>query len=163
MSANTLRTTFLRTIGGLDDPRRGDERSKQVWSEAGAVAQQAQFYAALILGALMAWMGDRHLLYWSIPVMWIAALGNVFTSLYLGRAGATIIPAGRRLATPRGLLTVLLIAFWAAGAALTIGGANTGFDFVWRFIAALAVVIIGSVLLAYRRARRDANSGNDLD
>ena len=163
MSANTSRTTFLRMIGGLDNPRRGDERSRQLWSEAGAVAQQAQFYAALILGAIMAWMGDRHLLYWSIPVMWIAALGNVFTSLYLSRAGATNIPAGRRLATPRGLLMVLLIALWAVGATLTIGGADTGIEFAWRFITALAVVIVGSILLAYRHARRDAKSSSELD
>jgi hypothetical protein len=106
MPANRSRTAFLRTIGGLDDPRRGDERSNRVWADARAVAQQAQFYAALLVAAVMAWFLAKPDVYWTIPVIWIAALGNVVTSAYLAGRGAAIIPAWRRLVSPRGLPAV---------------------------------------------------------
>jgi hypothetical protein len=163
MPARAARTVFLRTIGGLDDPRRGDERSNRVWSEAGAVAQQAQFYAAILVGAIMAWVGGRHVAFWSIPVIWIAALGNVVTSSYLAGRGAAVIPAWRRLASPRGLLLLALLAVWAAGFARAIGGASAGTGLAVRFIVVLALILIGSAVLTYRRSRRVEKPEDDRD
>jgi hypothetical protein len=41
--------SLLRSVGGLDNPIWGDERSRAVRQEAAAVAQQVQFVAALIV------------------------------------------------------------------------------------------------------------------
>jgi hypothetical protein len=59
MSLTRPRTSLLRTIGNLDDPLRGDERSRTIWCEGAAVAQQVQFIAAIVVGTVMAWAGGR--------------------------------------------------------------------------------------------------------
>jgi hypothetical protein len=157
------RTAFLRTVGGLDDPRRGDERSNRVWADARAVAQQAQFYAAVLVAAIMAWFLAKPDVFWTIPVIWIAALGNVVTSSYLAGRGAAIIPVWRRMTAPRGLLLMLLLAAWAVGFVRAIGGASTGTALAIRFVIVLGIVIIGSLVATYWRSRRVERSDDDLD
>src|SRR5215467_12977553 len=66
MSPARPRASLLRTIGGLDDPQRGDERSNRIWCEAAAVAQQVQFTVAIMLAAVMSWAGGRQGVYWSV-------------------------------------------------------------------------------------------------
>jgi hypothetical protein len=157
------RTSLLRTIGGLDDPRRGDERSNRIWCEAGAVAGQVQYIAAIIVAAVMAWAGGRHGVYWSIPVLWTSALTNITTSTYLARSGIPSIAAWRRVVSPRGGLTLFLLLVWAVGTARTLGGATTGRDLAITLTAGLVLVVLAATALAHHRARNSGPSDDDLD
>lgn len=156
MSREGPRASLLRTIGGLDEPRRGDERSRRIWCEAAAVAQQVQFIAAIMVAAVMAWAGGRQGVYWSVLLLWVSAMGNVTIALYVSRGGIPCNTVWRRLASPRGGLTLFLVLAWAVGAAWTLGGAATGLDRAIGFTVGLILVVVLATVLAHRRAR---NSG----
>jgi hypothetical protein len=153
MSRARPRASLLRTIGGLDDPLRGDERSSRIWCEAAAVAQQVQFTAAIMVAAVMSWAGGRQGVYWSVALLSVSAAGNVTIALYVSRSGIPGIAVWRRLASPRGGLTLFLVLTWALGAARTLGGAATSLDRAVGFTVGLILVVVGSTALAHRRAR----------
>ena len=161
MSPTRPRTSLLRTIGNLDDPLRGDERNRGIWCEAAAVAQQVQFIAAIMVGTVMAWAGGREGVLWSVPVIWVSTLGNVATSLYVARSGIPRIAAWRRLLSPRAGLTVFLLFAWAIGAGRTLGGGRTGLALAARLTIGLILVVVGSLALSHRRARRGGLPDDD--
>jgi hypothetical protein len=154
MSRARPRASLLRTIGGLDDPLRGDERSSRICCEAAAVAQQVQFIAAIMLAAVMSWAGGRQGVYWSVPVLSVSAAGNVTIALYVSRSCIPGIGGWRRLASPRGGLTLFLVLTWAVGAARTLGGAAASLDRAVGFTVGLILVVVVATVLAHRRARK---------
>ena len=161
MSHAGPRASLLRTIGGLDDPRRGDERSSRILCEAAAVAQQVQFIAAIMVAAVMAWAGGHQGVYWSLPVLALSAAGNFTISLYVSRSGIPGNTAWRRIASPRGGLTLFLVVAWAVGAARTLGGAATGLDRAVGFTVGLILVVVLATVLAHRRARKSGLPDDD--
>jgi hypothetical protein len=156
MSRAGPRASLLRTIGSLDEPRLGDERSRRIWCEAAAVAQQVQFIATLMAAAVMAWAGGRHGAYWSVLVLGVSAMGNATIALYVSRSGIPCNAVWRRLTSPRGGLTLFMVLAWAVGAARTLGGAAIGLDRAIGFTVGLILVVVLATVLARRRAR---NSG----
>ncbi|WP_405136339.1 hypothetical protein [Nocardia sp. NBC_01388] len=58
MTTPTQRWSFSSAVLGTGDPRWGDERERNVQLEAYAFAQSLTVYAALLFGAVVAWLGS---------------------------------------------------------------------------------------------------------
>ncbi|MCJ0902045.1 hypothetical protein [Rhodococcus sp. ARC_M6] len=75
----------MRFVGDLDDEFYSDERQRDVWNEASAVALQSILWAAFVSAAILPWVAGRTGAWISLALLIVALLGSVITIAYANR------------------------------------------------------------------------------
>ena len=151
---------FIRvaaTIGDLGNPFYREERERDVWNEASAVALQLMLWLGLAVAAGMVWLGRTAALPYAIVVLALVGTGAGFSLLYAHRLGVRVSASGR-------VLRLRLVPYVALVALFLVGAlrAAPSSDFGAGLVVGMAVgAALGVLALAWGwiRARR----GRQLD
>lgn len=160
MTSTPPRRSTLTSFARLDDDAFGDERQQRTWLEAYVVAFEVAVLAAVVLAAVMAWVGDRSLAWWSVGVIWVIGAGNVAALARLRSAGLADLPWRDRLRFWHFRFRLVLVAIWMVGFVRALWGEDLGLaDSPWPTLVGMVVgagLALGATWIADRRARRRA-------
>jgi hypothetical protein len=76
-----------KVVGDLDSPFYAEERQRDVWNEASAVAFQLLLWGGLVLACAMAWFAPLSARPWTFAWMMLLGVGGLAATLYANRHG----------------------------------------------------------------------------
>jgi hypothetical protein len=140
-------------IGDLANPFYREERQRDVWNEASAVAFQLLLWAGMAAATAMVWIGGADGLPYGLALMLLLGAASWVGIAYAAHLGVRV-DTGTRLLRARTVPYVVLVLAFAAGAVRT--GVVAG-PFGWGVGAGALVGVLAGVL-GLRRARRLAGA-----
>jgi hypothetical protein len=149
-------------IGDLSSPFYAEERERDVWNEASAVAFQVLIWLHLIAATTAVWIVGAGALPYVYALLGMIGIAGWIAILYSWSLGVHL--AGRKRMSPRRLVPVVVLALLLAGGMFraqtgrVVAGPSTLAGFV---TGVAAVVAVFTVARWYARRRAAATEADD--
>lgn len=139
-------------VGDLDHPLYGEERQRDVWNEASAVALQFLLWALLVVAVVVVWVGGRGGLPYAVAVLVPAGLAGFIAVGHATRAGVDVWATAGFGPVRAGLVALLVLALGVGMLRLTDLAPAT----LVGFVVGIGLVC-GVGVLAARHRSQDAD------
>ena len=161
VDANRSHNWFVRAaaaIGDLSNPFYAEERQRDVWNEASAVALQVLIWLHLLTATAVVWIVGAEAMPYVFALLAMIGIAGGIAILYSWSLGVHV--EGRKRVSPRRLAPALVLAVLLAAGMLR---AQTGHVFAdWSTIAGMitgvaAVLVLFAAACWFARRRAEAS------